>query len=207
VNRKAIGGMITSLKLAAVVAETFGLSKQTVFLHVKNLQKRAMLSAAGRGFNAAHMRPIDASRIILAAAGSRLVKETVDTVKGFGKLRPTVHAGRSGPGIMFEDHLAGMLTEIAARSNFGQADPGGAESSAFASISLFSAFDTTGPLPRAAVARRATERGIAFTNFAGAGRVSQEISVEDYAQTLGFVGLVQQAHVTAGALERIALAL
>jgi hypothetical protein len=198
--------MVTSLKLADVVAGALGLSAQTVVQHVKNLQAHELLLSTGRGRGAAQMRPLDAARLILAAAGSDLVKDSVETAGSFGKLLPIGRAGTPGANIRLEDHLAGLLTDIATRASAGEhADADGRPS--YLSLSLLSAASIGRPLPRAAVARRILARGVGALSFATGDWPTPEVSAGSYAARVGAAGLVRERHVTIGALERIASSL
>lgn len=198
--------MVTSLKLADVVADALGLSVQTVVQHVKNLQEPdpQLLLSTGRGRGAAQMRPLDAARLVLAAAGSDLVKDSVATVKSFGGLLPIGSAGTPGARIRLEDHLAGLLTDIAARLHAGERiDDKGRLS--YVGLSLLSAASTgRHPLPQAAVARRILALGVGAMSFATGDWQTPEISAGEYAARVGAAGLIRERHVTIGALEKIA---
>lgn len=198
--------MVTSLKLADVVADALGLSVQTIVQHVKNLQdpEPQLLLSTGRGRGAAQMRPLDAARLVLAAAGSDLVKDSVATVKSFGGLLPIGSAGTSGTHIRLEDHLAGLLTDIAARLHAGErADEKGRPS--YLGLSLLSAASTgRNSLPRAAVARRIRVGGVGAMSFATGDWQTPEITAGGYAARVGAAGLIRERHVTIGALEKIA---
>jgi hypothetical protein len=206
--------MVTSLKLADVIADALGLSGQTVVQHVKNLQAEELLTSAGRGRGAAHMRPLDAARLLLAAAGSDLVKDSVLTVETFGGLLPIGHSKRPGPHIVLEDHLAGLLTDIAVRAHARTGDDEDERStyhslsSAYLSLSLLSAVSRErGRFPCVAVARRVLGRGVGAISFATAAWDTPEISPGDYAAAFKESGLILQRHVTVGAMEKIALSL
>jgi hypothetical protein len=196
--------MVTSLKLADVVAGALGLSAQTVVQHVKNLQAHGLLLSTGRGRGAAQMRPIDAARLVLAAAGSDLVKDSVETVESFGGLLPIGSAGAPGTHIRLEDHLAGLLTDIAARLHAGE-HIDHEDRLSYVGLSLLSAASIARhPLPQAAVARRILARGVGAISFATGDWLTPEISATAYAARVRGAGLVRERHVTIGALERIA---
>ncbi|MFK4536384.1 hypothetical protein ABIA00_004567 [Bradyrhizobium ottawaense] len=105
--------MMTSLQLAAVVAGALGLSRGTVVQHLRNLQKGDKITFAGHGRGAAPMGPGDAARLLIAAAGSDAVKDSLATLNAFGELLPIRTDGRPRPQVTFLDHLTGLLTEIA----------------------------------------------------------------------------------------------
>jgi hypothetical protein len=196
--------MVTSLRLADVVADALGLSGQTVVQHVKNLHAKRLLTLAGRGRGAAHMRPIDAARLLIAAAGSDLVKDSVATVEAFGGLLPIGHSTRPGPHILFEDHLAGLLTEIAIRVD--GADEG--EPISYLSLSLLSAVSRgRSTFPCVAVARRISGRGVRGISFSSAAWDAREISPAGYAAAFKDSGLIREKHVSLGAMKKIALSL
>lgn len=195
--------MVTSLKLANVVAEALGLSGQTVVQHVKNLQAHGLLLSTGRGRGAAQMRPIDAARLVLAAAGSDLVKDSVEAAQSFGRLLPIARPGAPVANILLEDHLAGALTDIAVRVHAGE-NTGEGERPSYLSLSLLSAASTGRPLPRAAVTRRILARGVGAMSFATGNWPAPEVTAGSYAVRVGAAGLIRERHVTIGALEKIA---
>jgi hypothetical protein len=125
--------MVTSLKLADVVASALGLSSGTVVQHLRNLQKAKRISYHGRGRGAAQMGPGDAAGLLIATVGSDLVKDSVATLEAFGSLRPIETRARrfsanevaSQHHVNFADQLAALLARmsIAADGEFSRSRP------------------------------------------------------------------------------------
>lgn len=125
--------MVTSLKLADVVAGALGLPVGTVVQHLRNLQKDGRISYVGRGRGAAQMEPGDAARLLIAVVGSDLVKDSVATLDAYGSLRPIPtrarRFARNEPApqsnVTFADQLAGLLARmsIAAPGEFARSRP------------------------------------------------------------------------------------
>ncbi|OCX29121.1 hypothetical protein QU42_19490 [Bradyrhizobium sp. UASWS1016] len=199
--------MVTSLKLAAVTADALGLADQTVIQHVKNLQAEELLTSTGRGRGAAQMNPVDAARLIIAAAGSDLVKDSAFAVRAFGQLLPLAHRSRPGPHITLEDHLAGILAGIAAEALAGP-DPGGGPQLLSVSLSLLSTASVDPErFPRVAIARKARGTGVSAISFATRTWSTPVLSAADYAVQLKDSGLIRERHVTTAAMEKIARSL
>lgn len=109
---------MTSLELADRVAYALGLNGPTVVQHLRNLQKGERISFKGYGRGAARMGPRDAASLLLAAAGSELVKDSLATLDSFGSLRP-IRIGQPPSGVTLLDHLTGLLTAVAASGGGG----------------------------------------------------------------------------------------
>jgi hypothetical protein len=198
--------MVTSLKLAAVTADALGLTDQTVIQHVKNLQRYGLLTSTGRGRGAAQMKTLDAARLIIAAAGSDLVKDSAISVRAFGQLLPIGHHSRPGPYITLEDHLAGVLAGIA--TAHAGLDPDDGVRVGNVSLSLLSAASIDPErFPRVAIARKVGRTGIGALSFATRTWSTPVISVADYAGQLKDTGLIRERHVTTKAMEKIARSL
>jgi hypothetical protein len=86
--------LLTPGKLRDVVAEALGIGDQgqTVDVHLRNLREADLMSKAKRGRGAAHVNAADAANLIIAIAGSMLVKDTVSTVQKYGPLKPDPNA-------------------------------------------------------------------------------------------------------------------
>jgi hypothetical protein len=80
--------MITSIALADVVADALGLTRESAQLHLKTIRAAGEITFKGYGRAAAAMTPLDASRLLIAAAGSTFAKDSVDVLKRFAKLKP-----------------------------------------------------------------------------------------------------------------------
>jgi DNA-binding transcriptional ArsR family regulator len=95
----------SSVELADMVADALGLGGQTVRHHLRNLGEQKLVSYRGRGRHAAEMTSLDAARLVITAAGSQFVKDSVATLARFGSLRrgkgrpklPEAYQSRYGP--------------------------------------------------------------------------------------------------------------
>src|SRR5450755_2198122 len=67
-------------------ADAFGVGRQSVLHHLRNLGVRKLITHHGWGRHAAGMTPLDAARLTIAVVGSPLVKDSVATVEQFGSL-------------------------------------------------------------------------------------------------------------------------
>jgi hypothetical protein len=199
--------MVTSLRLAHDMADALGLSDQTVVQHVKNLQKRKLLTSTGRGRGAAHMRPSDAAKLLIAVVGSDLVKDSVSALRAFGTLLPIRHSTRASPHITLEDHMAAMLTEIADEAHAGSEPE--AEPVAHLCLSLLSVVSLDPRrFPCVAIARRIRRSGgIGAISFATTTWEKPEVSAGNYAAQMKGAGMIRERHVTLEAMEKIARSL
>lgn len=194
--------MVTSRGLAAVVAEALGVPGPTVDEHLRNLRKDGRIAFKGYGRGAARMGPRDAASLLLAAAGTGLVKDSLATLDAFGSLR----RGRIGvpaSGVTFLDHLAGLLTTTAA-----EGDSSGPDDPAVA-FTLFSAAAGAAKEtpPRFAVTRWGF-RLRAATCFAPEG-CKPVLTADQFTALLrgSGSGLVRTSVVTIEALEKVAASL
>ena len=80
--------MITSIALADVVADALGITRESAQLHLKTIRAAGEITFKGYGRAAAAMTPLDASRLLIAVAGSTFAKDSVDVLKRFAKLKP-----------------------------------------------------------------------------------------------------------------------
>jgi hypothetical protein len=102
----------------------------TTASHVRNLREAGLLTKTGRGITGAHMSSRDAAHLIIAATCSQDVKDSVETVRRYGK---TPHIGNAvqaetfpalatlGDRHTFADALAALLSGDAI--GFLAADP------------------------------------------------------------------------------------
>ncbi|WP_271585644.1 hypothetical protein [Bradyrhizobium sp. CCBAU 45389] len=191
--------MVTSLKLADVVAGALGLPPRTVVQHLRNLQKAELISFKGYGRGAAHMSPHDAARLLIAAAGSDFVKDSLTTLRGFGALLPIRTALGEGQHITLEDHLAGLLTKLASEAS---AEPGsGAAQLGHLDLSLVSVANIAAP-SHAAILRWGPDASSIC--FAAQQWKRPITSVGDYAQLVKGAGLIREKHLTREALQAVA---
>lgn len=80
--------MATSGELAQIIAYALELPPETVAVHLRNIRLAGLISRKGHGRGAAKMTPLDATRLLLAASGSILSKDSVRSAKEFGQLKP-----------------------------------------------------------------------------------------------------------------------
>lgn len=192
--------MVTSLKLAEeVVAAALGLPAQTVVQHLRNLQRQKLISFKGYGRGAAHMKPIDAARLLIASAGSDHVKDSLAVRDGFGELLPIGSSARGAPRITLEDHVAAWLTELASGAYGDEESRSGGRGGV--GLSLISLASNPGKHPRVAIARWGRPGAIAFATPGWAIPLS---SSEDFVATITDSVLIREKHVPIGAMRRIA---
>jgi len=81
--------MVTPGKLRQSLAEALALQDhlERIDVHLRNLREAGLIAKAKRGRGAAEMGPTDAAHLLLAVAGSELVKDSVRTVEQYGELR------------------------------------------------------------------------------------------------------------------------
>ena len=108
--------MARSTELGECVAGVLGLWPTTTASHVRNLREAGLLTKTGRGITGAHMVARDAAYLLIAATCSQDVKDSVDTVQRYGKLRHVGNAWRDFPALAalgeqhtFADALATLL--------------------------------------------------------------------------------------------------
>lgn len=68
------------------IAETFGAPEATVTLHDRNLADAGLRTKGGRGRSAAKMTASDVANLLVAVAGSSMVKDAVQTVEAYANL-------------------------------------------------------------------------------------------------------------------------
>jgi hypothetical protein len=212
--------MATSGELCLVTAEALGISFETTREHLRHIRRAGMISFKGHGRGAAAMTTLDASRLLIAAAGSSFVKDSVETLEEFGSLQPLSadKPARGGvtadrlPRIAFEKYLAEMMQRlIDEKEQLSSAyrrppqDPLPIGTMGLTLISVVSA--TTKHFPRLAIARRFTRTGVAAVSFASPKWSNPVMNVTEYALKVPGVGLVQTRDVPAWTLAEIAHAL
>jgi hypothetical protein len=176
-----------------------------------------MISFKGHGRGAAAMTTLDAARLLIAAAGSSFVKDSLKTLEGFGKLKLTRKFPRKRgiKEITLETHLEKELQNLI---NEGDQLPeayrrpvnAGVDSRiALRMISVVSA--RPDDFPRTASVRRFLNYGITldFTvaRFSSTEFPFPEVNSSDDGVYLGGAGLIQTRDVPAWVLAEIALAL
>src|SRR6202022_3125575 len=112
--------MATSGELCQSMAAALGIPFETMREHLRNIRRAGMISFKGHGRGAAAMTTLDAARLLIAAAGSPFVKDSVATLEEFGSLQP-IGAGKPmrgsvtgdlQPRIALENYLAGMMQRL-----------------------------------------------------------------------------------------------
>lgn len=68
------------------IAETLGVPEASVTLHDRNLADAGLRTKGGRGRSAAKMSACDAANLLMAVAGSSMVKDAVQTVEAYANL-------------------------------------------------------------------------------------------------------------------------
>jgi hypothetical protein len=212
--------MATSGELCLVTAEALGISFETTREHLRHIRRAGMISFKGHGRGAAAMTTLDASRLLIAAAGSSFVKDSVETLEEFGSLQPlasdkSVRGGATverPPRIAFEKYLAEMMQRlIDEKDQLSSAyrrppqDPPPIGSMGLTLISVVSA--PAKHFPRMAIARRFTRAGVGAVSFASPKWSNPVMNVTEYALQLRGVGLVQTRDVPAWTIAEIAHAL
>jgi hypothetical protein len=213
--------MATSGELCLATAEALGISFETTREHLRHIRRAGMISFKGHGRGAATMTTLDASRLLIATAGSSFVKDSVETLEEFGSLQP-IGSGKPmrgsltevlQPRIAFEKYLAEMMQRlIDEKEQLSSAyrrppqDPEPIGSIALRLMSVVSASSKN--FPRLAIARRfARTGGVSAVSFASP-RWSPPVSnITEYVLQLRGVGLVQTRDVPAWTLAEIAHAL
>jgi hypothetical protein len=78
--------MASSRELADVVAAAMGVKRETVQLHLRTIRAAKLVAFSGYGRGAARMTSDEASRLVIAVAGSRFAKDSLAVLERFGKL-------------------------------------------------------------------------------------------------------------------------
>jgi hypothetical protein len=209
--------MATSGELCLVTAEALGISFETTREHLRHIRRAGMISFKGHGRGAAAMTTLDAARLLIAAAGSSFVKDSLETLEGFGKLKPMRKSPRqrSMKEITLEAHLADVMQMlIHEREQLPDAyrrpvGPGVNSRIALRMMSVVSA--RPGEFPRTATVWRFLNSysTLDFTvvRFSSSELSNPSLNSADYAVPLGEAGLIQTRDVPAWVLAEIALAL
>lgn len=195
--------MVTSLKLADVIAGALGLPPGTVVQHLRNLQKHDKITFKGHGRGAAHMSPMDAARLLIAVVGADFVKDSLRALDSFGALLP-VAVGRPRPQVTFLDHLTGLMTGIASAA-YGGGERELPKLTNVAFTLLSAACEDPERHPRFAVAKTGKSL-MGAISFAPAGLDEPVLSEADFAMRLrgSGSGLVRVKIVTIEAVCAIA---
>ena len=79
--------MVTSIELADVIGDALGITRESAQLHLKTIRADKQITFKGYGRAAADMTALDASRLVIAAAGSTFAKDSAEVLRRFAKLR------------------------------------------------------------------------------------------------------------------------
>jgi len=163
---------------------------------------------------ASNTTSLDAARLLIAAAGSSFVKDSLETLEGFGKLRPARKSPRPRgvKEITLEMHLAEVMQKLVdERDRLPDAyrrpvGPGVDSRIALRMMSVVSA--RPGAFPRTASVWRFLDSGstLDFTvvDFSSSELPGPTLNSADYAVQLGDAGLFQTRDVPAWVLAEIA---
>jgi hypothetical protein len=80
--------VVSSTELAETVGRALGIPVESARLHLKTLTPTGAITFKGYGRGAAKMTPLDAARLVIAAAGSNFAKDSVEVLARFAKLGP-----------------------------------------------------------------------------------------------------------------------
>jgi hypothetical protein len=83
--------MVTSRTLAKAIGDALGIAPASAELHLKTVRAAGKISFKGYGRAAAAMTSLDASRLLLASAGSHFAKDSLQVLENFGGLKPLRH--------------------------------------------------------------------------------------------------------------------
>jgi hypothetical protein len=212
--------MATSGELCQSMAAALGIPFETMREHLRKIRRAGRISFKGHGRGAAAMTTLDAASLLIAAAGSSFVKDSVETLDGFRNLQP-IGAGKPmrgsvtgdlQPRVALEKYLAETLQWlIDEREQLPSAyrrpphDPPPVGSIGLVLMSVVGA--PSKKFPRLAIVRRFSERGAGAMTFASPKWPSPVSNATEYALQLQGVGLVQTRDVPAWTLAEIAHAL
>jgi len=216
----------TSGDLVQIVAAHLALSPETVGVHLRNIRVAGFITKRGFGRGAAAMTPGDAARLLLAASGSAFAKDSIETVEGFGRLKP---AGRQTserrprahgdpyvfPGPTFEASLKAKIWRLRREAYSADAvgvyrddfvDANSVRGIGVPAVQLFSCFVHGRSTPvRAAVLRHFDRDEIEAYSFAEFR--SEVFDERAFYVAAGFPGLVQVRSISPRALAQIARSL
>jgi len=212
--------MATSGELCQSMAAALGIPFETMREHLRKIRRAGRISFKGHGRGAAVMTTLDAASLLIAAAGSSFVKDSVETLDGFRNLQP-IGAGKPmrgsvtgdlQPRIALEKYLVETLQLlIDKREQLPSAyrrppqDPPPIGSIGLSLMSVVGA--PSEHFPRVAIVRRFTEGGVGAVSFASPKWSNPVLNVAEYALQLRGVGLIQTRDVPAWTLAEIAHAL
>ncbi|MEW6766919.1 MAG: hypothetical protein AB1342_02710 [Pseudomonadota bacterium] len=101
---------ITSMRLADAVAAALDEEPDRVRLQLKTIRAVGGITFTGYGRGAAEMTADDASRLVIAVAGSLAAKHAAEALAAFRDLKPL---GPKGRGLTLERFLSGHIDDLA----------------------------------------------------------------------------------------------
>jgi hypothetical protein len=195
--------------MAVAMADAMGLPRENVRLHLRHLSEAGEITFKGHGRSAASMTATDASKLLIAVAGSSFVKDSVDILRGFSIL--TVSGSKASDAERFNTTVIDSLNRIVAYLKDSSAPRMGASDLEVhgIAIKMLSVVGGNGDSPKVAVVRRFIRgrgRGGAVT-FVTPGIETPISSEAEFACRLPRGGLIQARHVTLGTMLKIGCSL
>lgn len=207
----------TSGELCEATAAALGVPFETVKEHLRNIRRAKLITFKGYGRGAAQMTTLDASRLLLAVAGSTFVKDSLETLRELKKLRPIgeIKTERGypvdrRPETDLDVYVAKMMQrliderhQLASAYRRPPQNPPAVAPFAMTLMSVVSG--RPADFPRAAIVRfMHRSGGVSAASFASPNWRTPEIDAAEYALSLRNVGLVQARHVPAWTVAEIA---
>lgn len=98
--------MATAGRMLSVMAEALNVSDSKVTVYYKALRAKGLISTTGRGRSAQDVKPLDASRLLIAMLSASSIKEAADMSELVGgyQLHETDEL------VLFEEYLARIIT-------------------------------------------------------------------------------------------------
>ena len=206
--------MATSGELCIAVATALGISFETTREHLRNIRRAGMISFKGHGRGAAAMTTLDASRLLITASGSPFVKDSIETLRGFGELKPINQTSRP-LGMTLETFLANVMQKLIDEKDDlppeyrRPLESGARPGIGLRMMSVVSA--RPGDFPRTASVRRFLKSGLltksSYAAFASNGLSAPTFDSSEFLIQLRKSYLVQTRDVPASILAEIAHAL
>jgi hypothetical protein len=206
----------TSGELCTAIASTLGIPFETTREHLRNIRRAGMISFKGHGRGAADMTALDAARLLITAAASPFVKDSIETLQGFGELKLARKTSRprgmrcSPAKVTMETYLAEVIEDlIDGKEALAPAYRPPHEGDSRIALRMMSVVAARpADFPRSASIYRFFDSGVAM-DFSVANFSSRELSratldSDDFANQVRIAGLLQTRVVPAWALAAIA---
>jgi len=199
---------VTSMRLADAVAAALDEAPDRVRLQLKTLRPAGGITFKGYGRGAAEMTAADASRLVIAVAGSLVAKHAAEALAAFRDLKPL---GPKGRGLTLEhflsEHVDVLAKGGAARSSYVLVPAYDLAAEEALKLIWFAGQSQTS-LPRAAVVRWFRPDGKSDAAAFASEPMPFPLATESrLARRYPRGGLLRSAVVTARALKEIADAL